>query len=140
LRGIQAIAHLDSGSMVAEIAPAPAPADWMKEPLRKRWLTDPLVLDSAFQMAIVWCFEEKGKVSLPTYFSAYRQYRSAFPKEAVTVVMEVDTANESKLKSNFTFLDKNRNVIARLAGYEAVMDNGLLNAFKQQRNEVTQRA
>jgi len=139
LRGIQAIAHLDSGSMVAEIAPAPAPADWMKEPLRKRWLTDPLVLDSAFQMAIVWCFEEKGKVSLPTYFSAYRQYRSGFPKEAVTVVMEVISAHEKKMKSDFTFLDRKRNVIARLSGYEAVMDNGLLNAFKHKSAEAPQR-
>ena len=139
LRGIQAIHHLDSDSMVAEIAPAPAPSDWMKEPMRSRWLTDPLVLDSAFQMAIVWCFEEKGKVSLPTYFSTYRQYRSAFPKDAVTVVMELTTADNKKMKSDFTFLDKNRNVIARLSGYEAVMDKGLMDAFKQNGAQASQR-
>jgi hypothetical protein len=89
-------------------------------------------------MAIVWCFEQTGKVSLPTYFSTYRQYRNSFPKEAVTVVMEVNNADEKKMNSDFTFLDNNGRVIARLAGYEAVMDKGLLHAFKQHGSEVQQ--
>ena len=28
---------------------------WMESPLRNSWLFDPLALDSAFQMASLWC-------------------------------------------------------------------------------------
>jgi hypothetical protein len=116
--------------MVARIAPAPAPAKWMKEPLRSQWIADPLVLDSAFQMAIIWCFEERSIVSLPSYSAKYRQYRTAFPTDGVTAVLEVTDVSDHKMKGNFTFLDDQDVVVARLTGYEAVMDASLSKAFK----------
>jgi len=115
--------------MVARIVAAPSPSKWMKEPLRSRWIGDPLVLDSAFQMAIVWCFEEKSVVSLPSYSASYRQYRRSFPPDGVTAVLEVDEVSRHKMKGNFTFLDSQGVVVARLTGYEAVMDASLSKAF-----------
>jgi hypothetical protein len=56
LHGIREIMNCSSEGMVAKVATAPPPEKWMKEPLRTRWISDPLVMDSAFQMAIVWCF------------------------------------------------------------------------------------
>ncbi|MBW1822716.1 MAG: polyketide synthase dehydratase domain-containing protein, partial [Deltaproteobacteria bacterium] len=67
LRGIKKIIGYSSEGIIAEISSAPSPEKWMKDPLRNRWIGDPLVLDSAFQMAIIWCYEEMGKVSLPSY-------------------------------------------------------------------------
>jgi len=130
LRGIKEIISYSSRGMVARISSAPPPAKWMTEPLRSKWIGDPLVLDSAFQMAIVWCFEEKGIVSLPSYSASYRQYQSNYPSDGVTVVLEVNRATEHKMMGEFTFLDRNEVVVASLTGYEAVMDASLSRAFK----------
>ncbi len=130
LRGIREILSASSRGMVARVASAPSPEKWMAEPLRSRWIGDPLILDSAFQMAIIWCFEETGKVSLPSYSASYRQYRHRFPEEGVTAVLEVKNVSDHKLTGDFTFLDADNSVVARLSGYEAIMATSLFKAFK----------
>ncbi len=130
LRGIREILSASSRGMVARVASAPSPEKWMSEPLRSRWIGDPLVLDSAFQMAIIWCFEETGMVSLPSYSASYRQYRHRFPAEGVTAVLEVKNVSDHKLMGDFTFLDADNTVVARLSGYEAIMAPSLFKAFK----------
>jgi hypothetical protein len=130
LRGIREIIRVSEEGISARIAAAPPPARWMTAPLRSRWIADPLVLDSAFQMAIVWCKENFGKVSLPSYAASYRQYTRRFPKEGVSAVLEVQTCDERKMVGDFTFLDPKKHVVARLNGYEAIMDPLLADAFK----------
>ncbi|MDO9566209.1 MAG: SDR family NAD(P)-dependent oxidoreductase, partial [Candidatus Desulfaltia sp.] len=130
LQGIKEITEYSSNRMVARISAAPLPAKWMVEPLRSRWIGDPLVLDSAFQMAILYSFKETGLVSLPSYTSSYRQYQKAFPSDGVTAVLEVKKMTGHKMTCDFTFLDNDNIVVAQLTGYEAVMDASLLKAFK----------
>jgi len=130
LRGIREIVGYSSQSISARIASAPSPARWMTDPLRSRWIADPLVFDCACQMAIIWCFEERGMVSLPSYSASYRQYRDRFPSEGVTAVLEVKEATDHIMTGDFTFLDADNVVVATLTGYEAVMDASLSRAFK----------
>ncbi|MFC1516774.1 polyketide synthase dehydratase domain-containing protein, partial [Thermodesulfobacteriota bacterium] len=130
LRGIKEILSCSPRGMAARVAPAPAPIKWMREPLRSRWISDPLVLDSAFQMAIIWCFEEMGMVSLPSYSASYRQYRSNFPAEGVTALLEVKQVTDRKMTGDFVFLDNDDGVVATLTGYEAIMDAALHRSFQ----------
>jgi hypothetical protein len=117
---------------VAHISTAPAPGEWMATPLRNQWIADPLVLDCAFQMATVWCFEEKGVVSLPSYGASYRQYCGQFPSDGVTVVLEIKDVAPRRIRGDFTFLNAEDAIVARLKGYEAIMDASLFKAFKPQ--------
>jgi 3-hydroxymyristoyl/3-hydroxydecanoyl-(acyl carrier protein) dehydratase len=80
-------------------------------------------------MAILWCYEEKGMASLPSFSETYRQY-SEFPANGVKAVMEVNEINDKKMKSSFTFLNSSNEVIATIAGYEAVMDKSLIKNFR----------
>jgi hypothetical protein len=130
LRGIREIIGYSPRSVTARISSAPSPKKWMTDPLRSRWIADPLVLDCACQMAIIWCFEERGVVSLPSYSASYRQYRDKFPSDGVTAILEVKEVTDHKMKGDFTFLDSDAVVVARLTGYEAVMDASLSKAFK----------
>jgi len=132
LHGIRKIVSCSSRGMVAHITTAPAPAEWMSAPLRNQWIADPLVLDCAFQMATVWCFEEKGVVSLPSYGASYRQYCDRFPSGGVTVVLEIEEVSNRRMRGNFTFLDTEDGIVARMNGYEAIMDASLFKAFKPQ--------
>jgi hypothetical protein len=135
LQGIREIMGYSSRSITARISSAPSPAAWMAEPMRTKWIADPLVLDSACQMAILWCFEERGMVSLPSYSASYRQYRDVFPSDGVTAVLEIKEAGDHKIKGDFTFLDSHEVVVARMTGYEAVMDQSLSKAFKPEYTE-----
>ncbi len=130
LRGIKEITGYSSKGMTARVSAAPHPQNWMAEPVRSRWISDPLILDSAFQMAIVWCFEKTGLVSLPSYCAGYRQYRNRFPDEGVTAIFEVKDLNNYKIMGEFIFLDKKNLVVASLTGYEAVMNTSLIKAFR----------
>ncbi len=130
LRGIKRVRGLSDAGMAADLASAPAPGQWMENPHRSRWVADPLVLDAAFQMAIVWCRTRKGMLSLPSYSAAYRQYCRRFPREGVAAVLEVREATDRKMVGDITFLDSRKTVIARLSGYEAIMDPLLFQAFK----------
>ncbi|MFH0725045.1 MAG: SDR family oxidoreductase [Pseudomonadota bacterium] len=134
LQGIQRIIGLSVKGMAAKIAAAPAPEQWIVSPLRSRWISDPLVLDCAFQMACIWCYEQMGAVSLPSYTASYRQFCGQFPKDGITAVLEVTDKSAHKMTGNFTFLDSNEGVIASLTGYEAVMDDALFKAFKPERS------
>jgi acyl transferase domain-containing protein/NAD(P)-dependent dehydrogenase (short-subunit alcohol dehydrogenase family) len=128
LRGIRKIIAISEKGLSAQVAAAPAPHKWITEPFRSRWIADPLILDCAFQMAIIWCHEQKGMRSLPSFAAAYRQYRDRFP-EQVTSVLEVERATDRKLIGNYYFLDENKQVVAELKGYEAIMDPALERAF-----------
>ncbi|MFZ7126823.1 MAG: SDR family NAD(P)-dependent oxidoreductase [Desulfobacterales bacterium] len=130
LQGIRKVEHLGPRGMVALLATAPSPSQWMSDPPRNRWIADPLVLDSAHQMASLWCHEQKGRVSLPSYNAAYRQYRRVYPSESITAVLEIREATERRVKGDFTFLDGEGRVVAAIAGHEAIMDDALIHSFK----------
>jgi NAD(P)-dependent dehydrogenase (short-subunit alcohol dehydrogenase family) len=130
LRGIKDIIRISQEGISAKLASAPPPAQWINDPLRSRWIADPLVLDSAFQMAIVWCHQHYGLVSLPSFAAIYRQYCHRFPETGVSAVLEIQKSNQRKMVGNFTFIDQDKNVLACIKGYEAIMDPGLSKAFK----------
>ena len=130
LRAIRAIESYSEHGMTAHLVGAPAPSAWMEDPIRERWTADPMVLDGAFQMAIVWCYEQTGNVCLPSYARAYRQYSEGFPPSGVSAVMNVTALNHRKMVADFTFLDEQRQVVATLNGYEATIDQALMHAFQ----------
>jgi len=132
LHAIRRIITCSSRGMTAQLSAAPSPDQWIAAPLRNNWIGDPLALDGAFQMATVWCYEEKGIVSLPSYIGAYRQYCSKFPLDGVKVILEIKEANSRKMRGDFIFLDSEDGLVARLTDYEAIMDASLIKAFKQQ--------
>ncbi len=130
LRGIREIRAYSPKGMIAHLAVAPLPHEWILSPFRDNWLSDPLVLDAAFQMAILWCHQTLGRVSLPSYSASYRQYAHRFPQEDILAVLEVSRWTDHKMEGNFTFLGKDNQVVAKLQGYEAIMDVSLMKAFK----------
>jgi acyl transferase domain-containing protein/NAD(P)-dependent dehydrogenase (short-subunit alcohol dehydrogenase family) len=130
LRGIKEITDCSSWGISAKISSAPAPEVWIKEPLRSTWLSDPLALDCAFQLATLWCYEETGAVSLPSYCRYYRQYCTTFPSDGVMAVLQVTDLTDHKMTGDFTLINADSLVVAELKGYEAIMDASLYRAFK----------
>ncbi|RII25223.1 MAG: beta-ketoacyl synthase [Geobacter sp.] len=137
LHGIEQVDGCSAKGIAAAVKVAPPPSSWMKHPIRSTWLTDPLVIDSAFQLMILWSFERFGAGSLPCFAGRYRQFQETFPEEGVQVVIRVTAEREHGATADMEFLDRNSGkLIARLEGYECVIDPSLERAF--QRNQLPQ--
>ena len=135
LHGIEQVDGCSAKGIVAVVKGAPKPSSWIKRPLRSVWLTDPLVIDSAFQMMILWSFERFGSGSLPCFAGRYRQFQEAFPRDGAQVVIRVTSESARGASADMEFLDRHTGkLVARLEGYECVIDPSLKQAF--QRNQL----
>jgi acyl transferase domain-containing protein/NAD(P)-dependent dehydrogenase (short-subunit alcohol dehydrogenase family) len=137
LHGIEQVIGCSEKGIAAMVKGAPPPAAWIRQPLRSIWITDPLVIDSAFQMMILWSFERFGAGSLPCFAGRYRQFIESFPREGVQVVIRVTAEREHSALADMEFLDRHTGkLVARLEDYECVIDPSLKQAFK--RNQLAQ--
>jgi hypothetical protein len=137
LHGIEQITSCSDKGIVALAKAAPQPAKWIRQPIRSNWLTDPLLMDSAFQMMILWSFERFGAGSLPSFAGRYRQFHESFPRDGAQIVVRITAEQSHGATADMEFLDRsNGKLIARLEGYECVIDASLEKAF--QRNRLLQ--
>jgi hypothetical protein len=131
LHGIERIEGQGEHGIAAQVRAAPAPADWIRNPLRQQWLTDPLVIDAGFQLMVLWTREQRGAANLPCFLSRYRQYRRAFPETGMHVVARVTRATAMHAVANFEYLDAEGRLVARMDGYECVIDPALQHAYER---------
>ena len=133
MRGLVAVESCGDAGLVARCRVAPPPRDWMEEPVRSRWIADPLVLDSGFQAMIVWTSERMGQLSLPSRFTRYRQFVPVFPEEGARIVVHVRERTNGKVVSDIDWIAEDGSLLARLEGYESVVDSSLSKAFRHNR-------
>jgi NAD(P)-dependent dehydrogenase (short-subunit alcohol dehydrogenase family)/acyl carrier protein len=133
LQGLERIEALGPEGASALVRTAPAPSEWLDRPLRKDWLTDPLAIDCAFQLLSVWCSAHAGAVSLPTLVGRYRQFRRSFPAPRVRVAARVSRPAPHRAVADIEFLDPDGALVARIEGYECVIDASLNQAFRRNR-------
>jgi hypothetical protein len=131
LQGIERIDGCSEQGIVGQVSVAPPSSTWIHQPLRNGWLADPLALDSAFQMMVLWSCEKYGSCSLPCCVGRYRQYRRSFPRETIRVTAAVKETGNHRARADIVFQDSAGQVIARLENYECVIDATLNEAFRR---------
>jgi NAD(P)-dependent dehydrogenase (short-subunit alcohol dehydrogenase family) len=129
LEGIEEIEGCGPAGIAGRVRAAPVPAEWVAAPLRRRWLSDPLVLDGSFQLMVLWTRRQRGTPCLPCRLGRYRQYERAFPSQGTRVVASVRRAGDLHALADVDFLAADGRLVARLEGYECVLDPGLERAF-----------
>src|SRR5439155_24488670 len=67
LHAIEQVSGCDAAGISALLRAAPAPARWVRQPLRPQWLADPLALDGVLQLVILWTWQRHGAASLPCH-------------------------------------------------------------------------
>ena len=136
LQGIDQVEGLGDRAVSGWAATAPEPAEWLDRPLRSAWLTDPLAIDCAFQLVVLWCRDRLGANSLPTAIGGYRQFRRSFPAAGVRIQAEIRHSSDTRVVADIEFLDGHGELVARLDSYECVVDASLNQAFR--RNQIAQ--
>jgi len=131
MRGLIDVESCGDEGLVAHCRVAPPPRDWMHDPVRSRWIADPLVLDSGLQAMIVWTSDRVGEASLPSKLTRYRQFVAAFPENGARIVVSVRDHSNGLVVSDIDWVAEDGSLLARLEGYESVVDSSLGTAFRQ---------
>lgn len=124
---------LEESGALAMTACKPKAEKWMASPLRKAWICDPLAMDGAFQLMILWCEQYCGAPSLPTYLHHYEQFGEGFSQEKAEIILKVLEHSSNGASADIEWLDEKGSLIARLSGYECTIDPSLADAFKRSR-------
>ena len=131
LHGIQHVEGCSSDGIAANAQAAPTPSAWMSHPLRQHWLADPLMLDSAFQLLIVWSFVNDRNGSLPSVIGQYRQFVQKFPADGGRIAARIIKHEQHRAVADIEFSDRNGGLLARIEGYECAIDASLNAAFRR---------
>ena len=131
---LQSLSGVEEGPgdyIAATIAAAPAPAQWIAKPLRGAWLSDPLALDTCFQMMSLYSRHRHGASSLPSNLRSYRQFARRFPQGGVRIVAQVGDQNKRHAVATIEFFDpKSGALVARIDGFECTAATSLNEAFR----------
>ncbi len=128
---IEALEVCNPGNAAALVRSSPAPKTWITAPLRPAWLADPLALDAAFQLMILWSTAQRSAPSLPCALRSFRQF-AAFPKTGGSrVVARITSADTPVAVADLQFFDRDGGLVALGEGYEFVVDPNLREAFRQ---------
>jgi acyl transferase domain-containing protein/NAD(P)-dependent dehydrogenase (short-subunit alcohol dehydrogenase family)/NAD(P)H-dependent flavin oxidoreductase YrpB (nitropropane dioxygenase family) len=83
-----------------------------------RWLVDPVVIDSAFQLAILWCRLRLDMTPLPAGFRRFRRF-APFPESPIRCEVRTQVSADGHiLETQNLFRDGSGRMIALLEGME----------------------
>jgi hypothetical protein len=131
LQGIERIETCTAEGLSAWVTAGPRPAAWFREPLRASWLSDPYVLDGAFQLMTLWSYEVYGAFSLPCAVGCYRQYRRTFPRADVRIVANTRRTSGQRALADIEIWDGAGEPLGRLEEYECILDAALAPLFRR---------
>ena len=131
LQALRQVKGWSNDGMVAVSKTSKPLADWFKEPMFTNWQSDPLMIDAAYQLMILWTTEALGAPSLPNYAKSYRQFIKSFDGQEVTISAKAAKKSTSSAIATIEFITKDGNVAAIIDGYECTINAALANAFKQ---------
>ena len=138
-QGIRLIQGWSQQGMVATVEVAPKVSEWVSKPVRTDWVADPMVIDVALQMGILWGIQALGKPSLPLRVGSYTQYQKRFPKSAMQANLHVTHSTPHKIVIDVELVDKDGRLVAALRGAEFTADAALARAFERESRSVAQR-
>jgi hypothetical protein len=130
LQGIRQVERIGPEIIIGRVAIAPPPAQWLDRPLRASWLAEPMVLDTSFQLMVLWCWENHGMPLLPTALGTYRQFCRTFPRDGVRVIAHVTAQAQQSVRADIDYVDSAGRLLARIEGGEFVTDVSLKESFR----------
>jgi hypothetical protein len=102
LRGIQDIVGYSDHGMVARLNSS-AP-EQLGQP-GGAWKTDPVAIDCALQMMLLWVREKYGNTALPSSVGEYRQYQAFVGPVTCHLVMDSTEAKQGSFHATFVSED-----------------------------------
>ena len=138
LHGIESVEVSTTQGIRAWVRGAPAPREWVRTPWRQQWIVDPLILDAAFQLAIVWTQRHLGEPCLPVSIGLMQLYGRFAAKQRYQIQLIVKEQHPHRLMADVAILNEQDRIVAVLDDFEAVVDKQLHQAFQRNRLSTPQ--
>jgi len=132
---LTAVNFCAASGICARLQSAPAPDQWMEAPPRSAWIADPLLIDGALQLGIVWTIVNLHAPALPAAIGAYHQFVDRLPAAGARATLVVKEQSAHRLVADVDLLDERGDLVARLVGVVWAVDAGLARAFSNRRAE-----
>jgi acyl transferase domain-containing protein/NADP-dependent 3-hydroxy acid dehydrogenase YdfG len=133
LAGIERIDGFSDTAIACTCRTAPAPAAWLRQPLRGDWIAEPQAIDVAFQLMILWSQANRGAVCLPSFVGSYRQFRRRFADGPIGVQARIKQSAGAIVRADIDFVDTAGEIVATIRDHESVIDGNLERAFRNNR-------
>ncbi len=117
LQGIVSIDALGEDG-VSGVVKGCRPADWVKEPLRKEWTVDPLVLDASFQLAGYWAWVKHQRAGFPVALGRFVQLKP-FGLGNLKVTAWFEGQNEDVFTGTLVWQNEKGETVAYVTGMSA---------------------
>lgn len=127
---IDRIESLSKDGLEAIASTRVQPSDWLDRPRRRQWVTQPLALDAAFQLLIVWTQTELRVPSLPCAFGRLELFTHNWPSTGARIVARVKEARAGLVRADLEFLDSSGGLLARMDDYRSATSGDLAEAFR----------
>ena len=98
-----------------------APSDFGQSGLT--WQTDPLAVDCAMQLMVLWVREKHSSAALPSFVKEYRQYKPFEGKITCHLSFSMATANRGRFSA--ILVDESDWVVAEITDAEYTADRNL---------------
>ena len=129
MQGITSLRAIAGDGITGTSLASPRLQQWIPQSKLNNWFTDPLSLDVAFQLGVIWSETLLGLKSLPSGIKSYKQY-SEFPKQGCEVRLRVTQQGGQQFVSDIEFVSQEK-TIAKISGYLAVMKDTLEESFRE---------
>jgi acyl transferase domain-containing protein/NAD(P)H-dependent flavin oxidoreductase YrpB (nitropropane dioxygenase family)/NAD(P)-dependent dehydrogenase (short-subunit alcohol dehydrogenase family) len=124
LQCIDAIDGISKEGIMATVSPS-IPREVLTWRPRGKWIMDPVVIDSGFQLAIVWARVLHGFTPLPSSFKAYHRYAPLDgPFMRCYLQSEVDPQHVL-MQTDLFFVSPDGRLLARFEGAESTCSRAL---------------
>jgi NAD(P)-dependent dehydrogenase (short-subunit alcohol dehydrogenase family) len=121
---ISRIASIDDQGIVATVIPS-TPAGCLARRVDGPWLIDPIVVDSAPQLAIIWARAHADMTALPAGFRSYRRWGALSGQTLDCHFRVLPSSGGHALHADVFFVDASGRVVGSLEGLEATCSAAL---------------
>ncbi len=125
---IQQVSEISSDSISFRSKGADPPEVWCRQPLRSRWLLDPLRLDAIFQALILWSRAQRQAPCLPCAIDRLRCHQ-ALDTGLLETRIHIEKTEGSSARARVEILNRSGIPAITIEGAEVIIDASLEKAF-----------
>lgn len=134
MRGITKLEGLKENAISA-ILKASSPTDCITLKNPDQWLADPVVVDSAFQLVLIWERHHHGMTGLPSVIPSYHKY-GPFPEGPFRCCIKAEAKNNGQhVIASIYFLDFANRLVAKMERAEFTASKALNRLAEFNRSE-----
>jgi NAD(P)-dependent dehydrogenase (short-subunit alcohol dehydrogenase family) len=122
--GFKCVTEIESLSQQGVFAKL-GPTGWPAHLVNQAWLIDPIVLDSAPQLAIVWARATRDMTALPSSFETYERFGPLSAEGTRCELRVVPTGQHDTLRADAFFVTAENRLSGVLRGLEATCTRAL---------------